>query len=607
MNKTPNLFFLPILMVFMSVVAFEAIATVAIQGDQTPPISTEDRDNAIVLSELSMTLKAAVLSGTLSEEDAIEIYNRMSRTLTTDNAKKTARTDDGSDGPYASKLDIMRLAAYRPGQITALFQPEFLRRDVQLLRRELDLDREQLAIIEMLLRDYLEAFELASSPVREALGRYRRSSADQWVSEALQRANIDEVEVAVANTRDALQQLDSEADQKNAVGETSPDRAEETDQKRAAREAWARRMVEVTATMEDRLAALRERVQSRITHLERAGSMVTIEDLVRMARELRSERSQLRAEFTESLGLIVLIEQTDAAQARFNTALARVRIEHGLSRGRLGGESMNLWAALNETTRANGSRRGRRVELHEVKALLDERATVIAKALDVRTEAAISRELRGLGYLATRERISAAADDPARRDSALRPFVEASRHELTASVAVRDELLTLLDESSASIDVFYPDTNVSRAFREAVLRRGFRTEMRQRFSERALRGALRLDDLNDESRDALVAIESEVATTLRTLRADAIAKRIRRDPRRALERIEARFEGRSSRWGKLDLEELLGFNHKAYTALDERIEYQLRTILTSEQFAELPPRQKVITGDKGKTGVKNKK
>ncbi len=602
------------LLAFMGMAAFDAIDTAAMQDDKAPPASAARGGNADELAELGETLKAAVLSGTLSEADALKIYYSMARSLDPDNTKKAARAAEGYDGPYAAKLDIMMLSAPRPGQITALFRPEFLRRDLQLLRRELDLDRDQMAIIKILLNDYLEAFELASTPLREALGRYSRSSADQWVAAALERAHIDEVDVAIANTRDALQRLESAADKQDTVGDTPSDRTVENEQMRAAREAWARRMVDVTATMKDRVAELHERVQARLTQMERAGSMVTADDLVRMANELRRERAQLRAEFTESLGLIALIEQTDSERARFDAAIARVRIEHELNHGRLGGESMNLWAALIETTRAHESRRGRRGRLDEAKARLDERAPALAATLGDRAKATIDRELRGLDFLATRDRISAATGarqpgeriDPARLASALRPFGEAARREVAASVAVRDELLALLDESCALIDAAQPDTNVSMVYRNAALRRGFRTEMRQRWSERALRTVLRRDDLDDEARAALVAMESDVAAALRTLRADAIAKRIRRDPQRALERIEAQFSTRTSRREKFDLEEFLGLNHRAYTALDERIEDQLSALLTPQQLASLPARPRAIKGGKGKAGRKGK-
>ena len=602
------------LLAIMGLAAFDEKTTAAMQDDKAPATSAARGGSASELEELGETLKAAVLSGTLSEADAIKIYYSMARSLAPDNTKTTARAAEGSDGPYAAKFDLMMLSAPRPGQMSALFRAEFRRRDLQLLRRELDLGRDQMGIIEVLLSDYLEAFELASTPLREALGRYSRSSADQWVAAALQRAHLDEVDVAIANTRDALQRLESAPDKQDTVGDTSPDRTVENEQMRAAREAWARRMVDVTATMQDRVAELRDRVQARLTQMERAGSMVTADDLVRMAHELRRERAQLRAEFTEFLGLIALIERTETERARFDAAVARVRIEHELNHGRLGGESMNLWAALAETGRGDRVRLARPDELLKADALLEERAPGLAATLDNRTKATIAREIRGLDFLVTRDRISAATGaresgeriDPARLASALRPFAEAARREVAASVAVRDELLALLDESSALLDAAYPDSDVSMVYRDAALRRGFRTEMGQRWSERALRAALRLDDLDDESRAALVAMERDVAAALRTLRAEAIAQRIRRDPQRARKRIEAQFETRRSPREKFDLEDFLGFNHQAFMALDERTEDQLRAFLTPQQLASLPARPRAITDGKGTAGSKSK-
>ena len=94
-------------MAFMSVASFDAIATAAMQDDKAPPASAASGGSANELAELGETLKAAVLSGTLSEEDAIKIYYSMARSLAPDNTKKTARAAKGSDGPYAAKLDIM--------------------------------------------------------------------------------------------------------------------------------------------------------------------------------------------------------------------------------------------------------------------------------------------------------------------------------------------------------------------------------------------------------------------------------------------------------------------------------------------------------------------
>jgi hypothetical protein len=579
-------------------IAPDVMAATAMQDAKDQPASATAQANADELRELGETLKAAVLSGTLSEEDAVGIYKTIASRL--DTGTTTAEAKDYT-GPYSAKLDVIMLSPPRPQQISALFQAEFLRRDLPVLREELDLHQDEMMIAQVLFSDYLDAFDLASTPLREALRRYQRSTTDKRIAAALDRAQIAEVDVAVANTRDALEWLARGADEKGEAGDASSGATANGDEKRAAREAWARRMLEVTAKMGDRLASLRERVQADLAELERHGAAVTADDLVRMARRLRDERAQLRAEMTESLGLIRINEQAEGEKARFEMAMARLRIEQLLPQGRLGGEPMNLWAALTETARSRGRRYGQMDRLEDAEEMLRERASWIAEKLDGRTEATLDREVLGLEFQAARDRIAAANGgsifgvDQNRLARELRPFAAAARHEVATSVTVRDALLTLLEESSAYIDEVHPGTGLATTYREAALRRGFPTEMRRQWSERALAAALRLDDLDDETRGGLLAIETETSAQLRTLRADAIAKRIERDPRLAREQIDARFRANRKEKIWFTAEQLLGFNHAAFASIDERIENQLSAILAPEQMKTLPARINVLS------------
>jgi len=70
-----------------------------------------------------------------------------------------------------------------------LFRPDFLTRDLAILHTDLDLDRNQMMIAGLLVRDYLESIDLASSPLREALRRYRDTIRDQWLTAALERSD----------------------------------------------------------------------------------------------------------------------------------------------------------------------------------------------------------------------------------------------------------------------------------------------------------------------------------------------------------------------------------------------------------------------------------
>jgi hypothetical protein len=574
----------------LAILAAASIAAGAPADDGPPPKPAAPAGDLEALGE---TLKAAVLSGTLSEEDAIRIWMTMQRALDADDEKIPAEGKDAKEdagGPSAAKLDLLRLAAPRPGRVTTLLRPEFLRRDLAVLHRELDLDREQRAIVELLLTDYLESYELVSAPFREALGRARRARAVERIATALERANVPDTRIAIANTRDALRELDAEAD-RDGDDEAAADGAAERDAKRAARRAWARRMVVVTADMEVRLEALRERVERRRAEMEQAGGTVTADDLVRMARELRAERARRREAFIESLALVVLVEPDDAQRTRLETAVARVRIGHDLGRGRLGGETTNPWTALAETRRDGRTRLGCADDLLAAEMLLAERAPGLAATLDARTAATLDRELRGLEYEASRDRhADESGDHGGETDALLRPFAAAARREVAASVAVRDALLALLDESAAVVAAACPDTEVATVYRDAALRRGFRAEMRLRWAERAVAAAFRLEDLDGEARTALVAIERDVATTLRAIRAEAVAERVRRDPERAREQIEVGLDAEKPSWATLDFEEFLGARRDSSEALDERTEAGLAAILTAEQLARVPSR-----------------
>ncbi|MHC5047849.1 MAG: hypothetical protein ACYTGY_15025 [Planctomycetota bacterium] len=362
---------------------------------------------------------------------------------------------------------------------------------------------------------------------------------------------------------------------------------------RAKFDAWTKHMIEVTGQLDARLASLRERVGAELSALDREDAPITAEDLVRMAKELRGERARLRQQLTDDLEIITTEEQRGRENARFETTMARIRVDHLLPRGRLGGESMNLWAALTDTRRDQKPGRTRSEGLEPVEAMLRQRASWIVDKLDRRMEATLDREIAGLEFQVERERIAAATGesvfevDERRLVSARRPFADAAQREVTASVAVRDALRSLLDEASADMDELYPDTGLSEAYREASLRRGFPTEMRRRWSERALAAALELDGLDDDTREALLAVETANNIEITALRRDAIAKCIARDPKLAREFIDAELGGdeKEVQWIP---EMWLGINHEAFDSIDVRTESRLRAILTPEQIKVLP-------------------
>jgi hypothetical protein len=603
--KSGHLHYLAIRLVAAFVILCGAGAAAAMQDDknQSAEVSAEEEtaDLKQEIEELGQTLRAAYMAGTLTGKEAREIYGVMVRSIKAEweasragnaaNAKEAAKKPE-EESP---KRSVLKLSAPKPWQISVLFQPEFLTRDLAILRDELDLDRDQMMIAGVLFRDYLEAIDLASSPLREAFGRYNRATKDRWLAAALQRtdqrlggalqrAQRVDPDVAVERMKRTL----------GRIAEQHAERIEAADEVDRARfRAWARRMVEVTGELDDRLASIRERVSGELAELEREDATITADDLVRMAKQLRTEREQLRRTMIESLAAIATEEQRGEENADFTAVMARIRIDHLLPQGRLGGESMDLWAALMETGRGLDPIRGETERLGYVESMLRARASLIAEKLDGRMEATLDRELEGLGFQAERDRIAAANGgsifevEPRRLISARRPLADAARREVAASVVVRDALRTLLDESSAYVMELYPDADLPDAYREASLRRGFPNEMRRRWSERAIDAALQLDDLDDETREALLAVEEVNGIELAALRADAIARCIARDPKLARDFIDAEFDGEDQ---KVDWEPemWLGINYEQFAAVDDRTERQLRAILAPGQIERLP-------------------
>jgi hypothetical protein len=584
----------------LAVLMTVSAAASAAPGSQDESEAAQARDEiGAQLEELGTTLRAAVMSGTLTDEDAREVYGRVVR------AAKAAYARDFGDGggkteaSPSAKGNVIRLAAPRPEQIRVLLQAEFLRRHLPFLRDELDLDRDQMMIAGILFDDYAEAYELASAPLREALAQYRSATMNSYITFVLEDADVKlgaalenarqvDREEAVARMADTLERIDRE----KAEGLAS---ASEADRERY--EAWKRSMIAATSELDERLAAIRDRTTAQLAEMGRPDATITADDLVRMAIQLRSDRALLRAGLTESIEMIATEEQRGEESAHFEAAMARIRIGQLLPQGRLGGEAMNLWAALAEIARDQASHPGRNEPLEYAKTMLEERAPEIAARLDVRTEASIDRELAGLELRSVRDQIAAANGesifdvDERRLAGVIRPYAGALRREVEASVAARDALLALLDESSAYIEATSPDTGSPASYRDAALRRGFPVETRRRWSERAVEAALQLDGLDADVMDALLALDSDLAIELQTLRENAIAKRIQRDPELARLLITAQFEG--GRKDDIDEDVWREVDYAAFAATDERMEIQLRGILAPEQFESLPARRRM--------------
>ena len=123
----------------------------------------------------------------------------------------------------------------------------------------------------MILDDYYEALNLASTPLRESITRFRRLSEDQWLTTTLERIQVGDPEDAIARVRNAM----TEYNRKNQAEQTRRNVQKDID------DAWTERMVEATRTLDQRLNAIRQRVESEQAAIE--STDITRDQLVRMA------------------------------------------------------------------------------------------------------------------------------------------------------------------------------------------------------------------------------------------------------------------------------------------------------------------------------------
>ena len=544
----------------------------------------------VQLEDLGTTLKAAAMSGVISDKDAWEIYGRVAKAAKVSFAQGS-RGEKGMTPRTAkpdAKTNVARLLPPSPEQLELILRAEFLRRDLAVLEDVLDLDRDQMLIIEMLFDDYTDAFALASAPLRESIARYSGSSMNAYIAFVLEDAGV-KLDAAVENARRADRD-EATARVEAILSQMESDKGVISGQDRDQYEAWKQSMIAATLDLDERLDSIRSRTVEQLSDLGNEDSVVVADDLVRLARQLQSDRRQLRSDFEKSIRLIANETQRGEDDGRLASTLARLRVLHSLPRGRLGGESMNLRAALAEVT---GDTDALDSSPASAITILDAAAPEIALRLDNRADATINREIAGIDFLSRRDRVAALNGesvftiDQSQLAAIGDSFAAALVQEVEASVKVRDALLNVLDDLTESIGTSMSDSEAATHVRQSALRLGFPVEMRPRWAEQAMKAASELPDVDENCRRELLEMSDQLQRDLRVVRTSAIEHRINRDPQIARKFATSSF---ASKPGKVDDDVWREAGADAFVAIDDRIEVRLRALLTESQFGVLPKR-----------------
>jgi G:T/U-mismatch repair DNA glycosylase len=412
---------------------------------------------------------------------------------------------------------------------------DVFRRDLVLISRELQLDRVQQQIVELLLMDYEAAFGQALEARRERMAAVRQEQLGD-------PGRTERVQAMRNEMRDAMR----------ALRESRREGAEAVD----------------PAAIREQIASIRERMT------EMRPSEEAIDAMRRAAEESQQEwlddRSQLFNDFLANVQLI-LNEQQAPRWDPFERSLRRERL---VSQGTLAGEAVDLFVVLREAGISGD-------------AMLDFDETLTAYAMELddamKARSAILEEM-GRGV---REAI---------RDQDMEMARRLLGREAQARVRVRDINDRFADQLEADILLVHPE-NVAESFRSVHRLRAYPRIYSPTPAQRAFDAAKRLEELDGRIVADLMELRERYGIELSGLNQELLGVLRREEPQqndRRLAQLEGMFGGERPRRGQgagIAADPI----RQAFTrrdALDERYLSDLKALIGDDLYAQLPlPRE----------------
>lgn len=509
--------------------------------------------------DLDEQIKAGVMLGMIERSDARDLAKAIMEL----EGEKAPRSSNGGEKNGGAAEETKPMPAWEVfalpggGSLTTLLEPEYLPRDASFLADELAIAGGSSAIVETLLDDYANRFDLERRAVFEALADARRASA----------ANRPEITAALDAIADAIIDRDAALDNLRGGGAGKDGGGADP----ATMEKWIDWAVIQAEGLQRRVVALqvdRPPASSSTPSPDRASAAA-----LGRVMAFRSSREALRRSLEEDLAAIVPTAQKDT----LNSTLARLRTEHGRRNGRFGGDSVDLKAAwraaaselpVDEASTRSGQK------------AVDDRASELAALVDARTLARINTELAALrGYL------DAMAGDQRGVDRAARALEDAADLQVSAEIAVRDLTLAIAQTMIESVETDSPA--FGERLRAEIRSRAFRQQMRPRWSEKAIEVTLGLEDLTDDQRAAVLSLVEYFGPQLDRIRDRAIEERLRREVRIARAMAESIVDEYASA-KSMDEETWVEPERDAFERIDAEVGTALRQLLTPDQLERLP-------------------
>ena len=513
-----------------------------------------DRQQEEVLS-FRNELRDAVISGSMSRDEVLQVWLEVMDVRFFHDFRNEPNTEWAQrfiDAVGAGNLAAVTLRLPDAGDVRILTKPEFLRRDLEYLTRDMDLDEARRSRVKDLLEAYVTEYERQSVRLQNLI-RSVRSNREKKANRARlarAQAGLDEI----ARTMDLAElrgriDLDDRAQRGLDRFEGSVEEVQDA--------LWARSL------------ALDESPEEEFDDSQ----------LLQSANQLRADRARMRRSFLDGMKIVLDERRMNVFASRIDRSLlAEARRD-----GTLGGSGIDLEAAL-ETA----------VQDDDLKASMQESLASsqlqLIELIKRWTAARIDRELSGLElFIAYRE------DAAANRERLTQKHAHRARAELNAAIAIRAHLLANHADMTSALAT--SDQGSADRFEEAVWEQGFKAQMRPRWSEQALRAALACGDLTDEQRDSLQEMQAEVSEQLAALRALAIQDRILTEPKIARAKINAMTD--PAKPSSLGLAAWREPGASLFGAIDEQIEGQLGVLMLEASCGERLPRRRgagVLTG-----------
>ena len=456
------------------------------------------------------------------------------------------------DADRTGNLAPLRLRIPDAGDVRTLIRPEFLMRDLKFFSQELDLDDQTRAVIEVLLRDYVTAYERRAEELKAAIRAARMRIGREAIMTGIEKADS------------TLDRVESTIDWTELRGRIDGRFAE------SGREEWAREGVD---RFQRSLNGIRKAIDRRRLELDReTAAPPDSRRVLQLATSLQSDRRGMRDQLIEGMMLVLDEEQQEALKGIFT----KFTLEQGRIDAKLGGARINLDLALGEAL-------GEEPMSDAIRESLESINGALLQLVDRWISARMNRERSGLQLF-----VAYQGDDESGVDKLTASHGQRSRTELSAAIAIRDQLMA--GQSVLEAMVAKSDPEAASRFSMIATRQGFAPQMRPRWCERAISTIDACADLDEEQRTTLTTFATNLSAQLQPIREQAIQIRLTTEPRIAQAGID-RMIGRKT----TSSTGILGWREpgaEQFRAVDLQVESQLEALLTGMTCAETMPRRR---------------